>query len=255
MRAGLACSVWQQLSNEGLPFAAHSAVTVVQASPTLPTCPRPLLFPPLQAQRQLQLSLEAHSRYITSLLEGSDLKNRLSSGAGGSVATSSAAAALEAAKSDPAEGGKAEQQQQQQQAAPGAQQQQEQQMGGGSPRQQQAKQQLGKQAPQAESGAAGAATGGTGSLTAFQLPGTTVGSVHAPSVQPLSPGSLIEGGAAEGAIAAAWDAVAAAGSVPTKLEAAAGGGSAVEVQVVAAPAADLQAAIEAEAAAKRQRTG
>lgn len=128
-------------------------------------------------------------------------------------------------------------------------------MGGGSPRQQQAKQRQGKLAPQAESGAAGAATGGTGSLTAFQLPGTTVGSVHAPSVQPLSPGSLIEGGAAEGAIAAAWDAVAAAGSVPTKLEAAAGGGSAVEVQVVAAPAADLQAAIEAEAAAKRQRTG
>ena len=205
-----------------------------------------------QAQRQLQLSLEAHSRYITSLLEGSDLKHRLSSGQGGSAATSSAA--LEAAKPEAGEGSKAEQQQAQQAqqgASAAEQQQQAQQAGGGSPRKQQ-QQAQGKQAPRAESGAAGAPTGGTGSLTAFHLPGTTVGSVHAPSAQPLSPGSLIEGGAAEGALAAAWDAA----SVPTKLEAAAAGVATVEVQVVAAPPLDAEAvAAQAEAATKRQRTG
>ncbi|PRW56722.1 PHR1-LIKE 1-like [Chlorella sorokiniana] len=207
----------------------------------------------LEAQRQLQLSLEAHSRYITSLLEGSDLKNRLSSGQGGSAATSSAA--LDAPKPEPVEGAKAEQLQQQQQQVSGPEQQQ-QQAGGSSPRMQQ-QQAAAKQAPQAESAAAGAATAGTGSLTAFHLPGTTVGSVHAPSAQPLSPGSLIEGGAAEGAIAAAWDAVGAAG-VPTKLAAAAAGMAAVEVQAVAVAGeaeAEVLAAAEAEAAAKRQRTG
>lgn len=252
----------------GLTGCLHvwAALTGALATPLLeccimvahaPACTRkslnalPARFPhprTLQAQRQLQLSLEAHSRYITSLLEGSDLRHRLSSGQGGSAATSSAA--LEAANPEAAEGSKAEQQQAQQ-GASAAQQQQAQHAGGGSPRKQQ-QQAQGKQAPRAESGAAGAPTAGTGSLTAFHLPATTVGSVHAPSAQPLSPGSLIEGGAAEGALAAAWDAA----SLPNKLEAAAAGVATVEVQVVAAPPLDAEAAAaQAEAATKRQRTG
>ena len=45
----------------------------VHTAALLPTCH----FPRLQSQRKLQLSLEAHGRYITSLIEQEGLKDKL----------------------------------------------------------------------------------------------------------------------------------------------------------------------------------
>jgi hypothetical protein len=158
---------------------------------------------PSQAQRQLQLSLEAHSRYITSLLEQSELRDRLPAHLV-TGSSSGAQAALQALKRDPppasgepapaaaaappASAGEAAQQ-------PALAEQREQ---GGQPRV--SPQQTQQQEQQTAGGEAGggtvatAATAGTASLTGFDAPGTTVASVSplagGASVQPPSPAFL-----------------------------------------------------------------
>ena len=193
-----------------------------------------------QAQRQLQLSLEAHSRYITSLLEGSDLKARLPPhlAAGGSTCATPAAHQGLAEERDGGGGGAqvpalaaaaaavAQQQQQQAQQQQAQQQQQQQQ-------QQQEGQAAAGKAAAASGGPVAALTGGTAgtaSLTAFQLPGG--GTTPASSVQVLGP---------EAAELAA---------LPGKLE------PLLPLVLGADTAPQLQPAGEgSEAALKRQRTG
>lgn len=184
-----------------------------------PCCPT---SPPLQTQRQLQLSLEAHSRYITSLLEQSELKGQLpaglvhsSSGAAGPPAAPAAAAA--AASREQAQ--QQAQQQVQQAEQPQAQQRQAQ----AAPplvQQQAAPQQAQRQQPapappkQEQPGCAGGSvdggtTAGTGSVTGYNAPASTLATVSVTAqpggsaLQPPSPGTLLHRDVA--GLAAAWD--------------------------------------------------
>ncbi len=175
---------------------------------------------PLQTQRQLQLSLEAHSRYITSLLEQSELKSQLPAGLVNS--SSGAAGPQSTAAGDAAP---AEQQPQQQQPSPAQQQPQQPQQQPPPAKQQQQQQEQQQQPPDPPlvkpeqpgcnaASTGGATTAGTGSHTGFNA-ASSVATVSMPalhaagsSLQPPSPGTLLHrdiGGAA-----AAWDAVDAA---------------------------------------------
>ena len=168
------------------PSARNAGARPATRLPTRRLCSS---FPPLQAQRQLQLSLEAHGRYISGLLEQSGLKGQLPADLVQSAGLAPAGQPPAEQEEERQEAGQEQQRQQRADASPGA----------------------------LQGGVAAVAAAGLAPLTACQLPSVlTTGptattstyfgrlaSGTVGSVSPPSPGLLLQTDLA--AAAAQWD--------------------------------------------------